>query len=67
MIAAAVEQLTPIIGTRPACRAVGASRRRSIVVAARRSTRRPALFLIGREGYRRAGERLGLPGETVRD
>ena len=26
-----------------------------------------ALFSAGREGYRRAGERLGLPGETVRD
>jgi len=22
---------------------------------------------VGREGYRRAGERLGVPGETVRD
>jgi hypothetical protein len=26
-----------------------------------------ALFSMGREGYRRAGERLGVPGETVRD
>jgi hypothetical protein len=26
-----------------------------------------ALFSAGREGYRRAGERLGVPGETVRD
>ena len=26
-----------------------------------------ALFSIGSEGYRRAGERLGVPGETVRD
>jgi len=26
-----------------------------------------ALLTAGREGYRRAGERLGLPGETVRD
>jgi len=26
-----------------------------------------ALFSAGRVGYRRAGERLGLPGETVRD
>lgn len=26
-----------------------------------------ALLSIGREGYRRAGERLGVPGETVRD
>jgi hypothetical protein len=26
-----------------------------------------ALFSLGREGYRRAGERLGVPGETVRD
>ena len=25
-----------------------------------------ALFSAGREGYRRAGERLGVPGETVR-
>jgi hypothetical protein len=26
-----------------------------------------ALLSTGREGYRRAGERLGVPGETVRD
>ncbi len=26
-----------------------------------------ALFSAGREGYRRAGERLGVPGETVRN
>jgi hypothetical protein len=26
-----------------------------------------ALLTAGREGYRRAGERLGVPGETVRD
>jgi hypothetical protein len=26
-----------------------------------------ALLSLGREGYRRAGERLGVPGETVRD
>jgi len=26
-----------------------------------------ALLSVGREGYRRAGERLGVPGETVRD
>ena len=26
-----------------------------------------ALLSIGREGYRRCGERLGVPGETVRD
>jgi hypothetical protein len=26
-----------------------------------------ALLSAGREGYRRAGERLGVPGETVRD
>jgi hypothetical protein len=26
-----------------------------------------ALLLAGREGYRRTGERLGVPGETVRD
>ncbi|MCA1679705.1 MAG: DUF6431 domain-containing protein [Actinobacteria bacterium] len=26
-----------------------------------------ALLSAGREGYRRAGERLGIPGETVRD
>jgi hypothetical protein len=26
-----------------------------------------ALLTVGREGYRRAGERLGVPGETVRD
>ena len=26
-----------------------------------------ALFSIGREGYRRCGERIGVPGETVRD
>lgn len=26
-----------------------------------------ALFSVGLEGYRRAGERLGVPGETVRD
>ena len=26
-----------------------------------------ALLSMGREGYRRAGERLGVPGETVRD
>jgi hypothetical protein len=26
-----------------------------------------ALFSAGREGYRRCGERLGVPGETVRD
>jgi hypothetical protein len=26
-----------------------------------------ALLSIGCEGYRRAGERLGVPGETVRD
>jgi hypothetical protein len=26
-----------------------------------------ALWSIGREGYRRAGERLGAPGETVRE
>ncbi|MGE5635790.1 MAG: DUF6431 domain-containing protein [Nocardioidaceae bacterium] len=26
-----------------------------------------ALLGLGREGYRRAGERLGVPGETVRD
>ena len=26
-----------------------------------------ALLSIGREGYRRAGERLGVPGETVRE
>lgn len=26
-----------------------------------------ALLSFGREGYRRAGERLGVPGETVRD
>jgi hypothetical protein len=26
-----------------------------------------ALVSIGREGYRRAGERLGVPGETLRD
>lgn len=26
-----------------------------------------ALVSIGREGYRRAGERLGAPGETVRE
>jgi hypothetical protein len=26
-----------------------------------------ALLTAGREGYRRAGERLGIPGETVRD
>jgi hypothetical protein len=26
-----------------------------------------ALLSLGREGYRRAGERLGAPGETVRD
>ncbi|MGH2930750.1 MAG: helix-turn-helix domain-containing protein [Solirubrobacteraceae bacterium] len=25
-----------------------------------------ALLSVGREGYRRAGERLGVPGETVR-
>ena len=25
------------------------------------------LLSVGREGYRRAGERLGVPGETVRD
>ena len=26
-----------------------------------------ALLSVGREGYRRAGERLGVPGETVRE
>ena len=26
-----------------------------------------ALLSAGREGYRRVGERLGVPGETVRD
>ncbi len=26
-----------------------------------------ALLSLGREGYRRAGERLGVPGETVRE
>jgi hypothetical protein len=26
-----------------------------------------SLLSLGREGYRRAGERLGVPGETVRD
>jgi hypothetical protein len=26
-----------------------------------------ALLSAGREGYRRAGERIGVPGETVRD
>jgi hypothetical protein len=26
-----------------------------------------ALLSAGREGYRRAGDRLGVPGETVRD
>jgi len=26
-----------------------------------------ALLSLGREGYRRVGERLGIPGETVRD
>jgi hypothetical protein len=26
-----------------------------------------AVLSLGREGYRRAGERLGVPGETVRD
>jgi hypothetical protein len=26
-----------------------------------------ALLSVGREGYRRAGQRLGVPGETVRD
>jgi hypothetical protein len=26
-----------------------------------------ALLSVGREGYRRVGERLGVPGETVRD
>ncbi|MGA2011490.1 MAG: helix-turn-helix domain-containing protein [Solirubrobacteraceae bacterium] len=26
-----------------------------------------ALLWMGREGYRRCGERLGVPGETVRD
>jgi len=26
-----------------------------------------ALLSVGREGYRRAGERIGVPGETVRD
>jgi hypothetical protein len=26
-----------------------------------------ALLSVGREGYRRAAERLGVPGETVRD
>ena len=26
-----------------------------------------ALLSVGREGYRQAGERLGVPGETVRD
>ena len=28
---------------------------------------RRGVALVGREGYRRAGERLGVPGETVRD
>ena len=41
MICETVDELTPIIGTRPACRALGASPRRSTAVAARPSPGRP--------------------------
>jgi ribosomal protein S27AE len=42
----------------------------SVCLAQRRSVVEvigEALLSVGREGYRRAGERLGVPGETVRD
>ena len=42
MIAATVEELTPIIGTRPACRALGASPATSTVGGDRPSPGRPS-------------------------